>query len=51
MNAPSSIPSGTKYPQTKVDQTPRYSLKRKLFRKKLKRGRPANNAPQQHWVK
>jgi hypothetical protein len=33
------------------DETrPRFE-NRKTFRRKLKRGRPAKNAPQQHWLK
>lgn len=51
MNAPSSIPAGNKFAQRMVDQTPRYGVRPKLFRRKLKRGRPAHNAPRQHWIK
>lgn len=50
MNAPSSIGSGSKFSQMMVDQRPRYE-KRKIFRRKLKRGRPANNAKRQYWVR
>lgn len=52
MNSParSSIPSASKFAQRMVNQTPRYESRR-IFRRKLKRGRPAQNAPRQHWLK
>lgn len=50
MNAPSSIPSGAKFAQRMVDQRPRFE-RGKLFRRKLKRGRPAKNAPRQYFLK
>lgn len=49
MNAPSSIPSGTMFSQTKVDQRPRYERPRK-FKRQLRRGRPRKNQARQHWV-
>lgn len=50
MNAPSSIPSGTKFSQSIVNQSPRFE-KRKMFRKQLRRGRPSKRKAQQHWIK
>jgi hypothetical protein len=38
------------FSQTMVDQGPRYE-KRKMFRKKLKPGRPSKRQAQQHWLK
>ena len=53
MNGPSSIPSGCRFPQTKVDRTPRYDNRkpRKMLHRKLKSGRPRNQDARQHWVK
>lgn len=51
MNASrSSIPSGSKFSQTMVDQRPKFD-NRRIFRRKLKQGRPAQNAKRQYWVK
>lgn len=52
MNSPvrSSIPSGTKFSQTMVNQTPKFD-NRRIFRRKLKQGRPANNTKRQYWLK
>lgn len=33
-----------------VDQRPRFE-NRRMFRKKLRRGRPAKRAPRQYWVR
>lgn len=49
MNAPSSIPSGNKFSQTMVDQRPRFDRKR-IFRRKLRRGRPAKKDKRQFWI-
>lgn len=46
----SSLPSGNKFGQHMVDQRPKFD-RRKTFRRKLRRGRPANNAPREHWLK
>jgi hypothetical protein len=48
--APSSIPSGNKFAQRMADQKPRYES-RKMFRRKLRRGRPAANAKREYWVR
>jgi hypothetical protein len=50
MNAPSGIPSGSNFTQAMVDQTPRFERK-KLFKKKLKAGRPSKKHKQQYWTK
>lgn len=50
MNAPSSIPSGSKFAQRMVDQRPRFE-NRSMLKKKLKAGRPRKNQPRQYWVK
>lgn len=52
MNSParSSVPSGSKFSQAMIDQRPRFD-NRRIFRRKLKQGRPANNAKRQYWLK
>ena len=50
MNAASSIPSASKFPQTKVAQGPRYD-RRPMFRRKLRRGRPGRREKREYWVK
>lgn len=46
----SSIASGHKFSQMMVHQTPKYDCC-KMFRRQLKRGRPASKQARQYWIK
>ena len=47
---PSSIPSGSRFPQMMVDQRPRYENQMR-FRKQPRRGHPRKNQPKQYWIR